>query len=163
MIGFVTREMGLIVKRGNPLGIDSIERLRDPGVRFVGRDPASGTAQLFEQLCAAQGIAASAIGAHAQIEFTHAAVAAYVASGMADVSFGVEAAARQFDLDFVRLVTEDYVFLCRAQLLETEPLQRVLAVMRSAEFQAAVAALPGYAPKDAGLIKPISEVFRSDR
>jgi molybdate-binding protein len=33
------------------------------------------------------------------MEFTHAAVAAYVASDMADASFGVEAAARQFGLD----------------------------------------------------------------
>ena len=48
-----------------------------------------------------------------QMEFTHAAVAAYVASGMADASFGVEAAARQFGLDFIRLLTEDYFFVCR--------------------------------------------------
>lgn len=162
VIGFATREMGLIVKRGNPLGIDRIEKLAGPGVRFVRRDPASGTAQLFEALCAQAGVSPSAIGAETQIEFTHAAVAAYVASGMADASFGVEAAARQFNLDFVRLVTEDYVFVCRAQLLETEALQRVLAVMRSAEFQEAVAALPGYAPKDTGLIKPVSEVFRKE-
>ena len=27
VIGFVTREMGLMVKRGNPLDIDSLERL----------------------------------------------------------------------------------------------------------------------------------------
>ena len=52
-----------------------------------------------------------------QIEFTHAAVAAYVASGMADVSFGVEAAARQFGLDFVRILTEDYFFVCKRAFL----------------------------------------------
>ena len=49
-----------------------------------------------------------------------AAVAAYVASDMADVAFGVEAAARQFGLDFVRLLTEDYYFVCRETLLEQE-------------------------------------------
>jgi len=91
---------------------------------------------------------------------THAAVAAYVASGMADVTFGVEAAARQFDLDFVRLVTEDYVLVCRKQLLETEAMKRILSVMRSPEFQAAIAELPGYAANDAGVIKPVRDVFR---
>jgi hypothetical protein len=50
VIGFVTREMGLMVKRGNPLGIDSLERLLDPAVRFVNRDPDSGTRRLFDQL-----------------------------------------------------------------------------------------------------------------
>jgi molybdate transport repressor ModE-like protein len=160
VIGFVTREIGLIVKRGNPLGIDSIERLLDPSVRFVNRDPASGTRLLFDQLLAQHRIDGARINGYAQIEFTHAAVAAYVASGMADASFGAEAAARQFDLDFVRLVTEDYVFVCLKQRLETEPLKRILSVMRSAEFHAAVAELPGYAAKDAGVIKPVREVFR---
>ena len=79
---------------------------------------------------------------------------------MADVSFGVEAAARQFDLDFIRLVTEDYVFVCRKTLLDTEPMKRILAVMRSGEFNAAMAALPGYASNDSGVIKPVHEVFR---
>src|SRR5678816_320452 len=43
VISFVTREMGLMVKRGNPLGITSLERLLDPEIRFVNRDPDSGT------------------------------------------------------------------------------------------------------------------------
>jgi molybdate transport repressor ModE-like protein len=160
VISFVTREMGLMVRRGNPLGIDSVERLRDPAIRFVNRDPDSGTGLLFEQLLKRHGIDGARITGYEQIEFTHAAVAAYVASGMADVAFGVEAAARQFDLDFVRLVTEDYVFVCRKQLLETEAMKRILSIMRSAEFQAAVAGLPGYAASDAGVIKPVREVFR---
>ena len=123
VIGLVTREMGLMVKRGNPLGIASLERLLDPAVRFVNRDPDSGTRLLFDQMLAQHGIDGARINGYEQIEFTHAAVAAYVASDMADVSFGVEAAARQFDLDFVRLVTEDYFFVCRKQLLELEVLQ----------------------------------------
>jgi hypothetical protein len=129
-------------------------------IRFVNRDPDSGTRLLLDQLLAQRGVDGAHINGYGQIEFTHAAVAAYVASGMADVSFGVEAAARQFELDFVRLVTEDYVFVCRKTLLESEPMKRILAVMRSDEFNAAMSALPGYAAKDAGVIKPVQEVFR---
>jgi molybdate-binding protein len=99
------------------------------------------------------------INGYEQIEFTHAAVAAYVASDMADVSFGVEAAARQFDLDFVRLVTEDYFFVCRKQLLELASIKRVLAIMRSEEFQMAISQLPGYRCKDAGVVKTVAEAF----
>src|SRR5579863_2625770 len=160
VIGFVTREMGLIVKRGNPLAVNSLERLMDPSVRFVNRDPDSGTRRLFDQLLAQRGLDGSQINGCEQVEFTHAAVAAYVASDMADVSFGVEAAARQFDLDFVRLVTEDYFFVCRKQLLESESIKRVLAIMRSEEFQTAVSRLPGYRCKDAGVVKTVREVFQ---
>jgi len=159
-IGLVTREMGLMVKRGNPLGVVSVEQLLDPGVRFVNRDPDSGTRFLFDQLLAQHRVDGSRINGYAQVEFTHAAVAAYVASDMADVTFGVEAAARQFDLDFVRLVTEDYFFICRKQLLVIEPMKRVLAIMRSDEFRDAISQLPGYRCKDAGAIKTIREAFQ---
>jgi molybdate transport repressor ModE-like protein len=160
VVSFVTREMGLIVKNGNPLQIDSLQRLLDPAIRFVNRDPDSGTRRLFEQLLAQHKIDGSLINGYAQIEFTHAAVAAYVASGMADVSFGVEAAARQFDLGFVPLLTEDYFFVCLKQLLQLEAMKRVLSIMRSPAFHAAISGLPGYAVKEAGSIKTAAEVFR---
>src|SRR5215470_14400581 len=160
VIGFVTREMGLMVKRGNPLRISSIGHLLDPAVRFVNREPESGTRLLFDQILQQHNIDSSRITGYEQVEFTHLAVAAYVASDMADVSFGVEAAARQFDLDFVRLITEDYFFVCRKQFLELEPMKRVLAVMRGEEFQTAISRLPGYRCKDAGIVKPVQEVFQ---
>lgn len=159
VVGLVTREMGLMVKRGNPLGITSLEQLLDSPVRFINRDPDSGTRLLFDQLLAQHDLDGSRINGYEQVEFTHAAVAAYVASDMADVSFGVEAAARQFDLDFVQLVTEDYFFVCRKQFLESESMKRVLAIMRGEEFQKAISQLPGYRCKDAGVIKTVAATF----
>jgi molybdate transport repressor ModE-like protein len=160
VIGFVTREMGLMVKPGNPLKISSLDSLLDPKIRFVNRDPDSGTRLLFDQMLVQHGIDAERINGHEKAEFTHAAVAAYVASDMADVCFGVEAAARQFDLDFVRLVTEDYFFVCNRQTLDREPIKRVLALMKSGEFSQAIAGIPGYRINDPGSIKTIKEIFR---
>jgi molybdate-binding protein len=114
---------------------------------------------LFDQLLAQQGLDGSRIEGSKQVEFTHAAVAAYVASGMADVSFGVEAAARKFDLDFVPVVTEDYVFACHRRSLDNPAVQRILAVMRSGAFATAIEALPGYSVRQPGTVQSIGEVF----
>jgi molybdate transport repressor ModE-like protein len=160
IIGFVTREMGLMLRRGNPMAITSLGQLTKKGVRFVNRDPDSGTRNLFDRLLAQEGIDEKEIEGYERVEFTHSAVAAYVASGMADASFGVEAAARQFDLDFVRLITEDYVFVCGKHMIEHAAVQRLLGIMRSPEFGTAIAGLAGYAAKDAGLVKGMREALR---
>jgi molybdate transport repressor ModE-like protein len=157
VISFVTREMGLMVKRGNPLKIASIEDIANRKTRFVNRDHDSGTRLLFDQFLDLHGIDEGRINGAQQIEFTHAAVAAYVASGMADVSFGVEAAARQFDLDFIRLLTEDYFFVCRQAFLETEPMRHVLDIMKGREFHKAIATLPGYEATNTGSVHTVKE------
>jgi molybdate-binding protein len=161
VIHFVTREMGLMVKRGNPLKINSLQALVDRKARFVNRDHDSGTRLLFDQLLALHKIDEAKINGAQQIEFTHAAVAAYVASGMADASFGVEAAARQFGLDFVRLLTEDYFFVCKRAFLETEPMRRVLDIMKGREFHNEVASLPGYVATDTGTVSSVKEFLES--
>jgi molybdate-binding protein len=161
VIHFVTREMGLMVKRGNPLKIASLKDLVDRKARFVNRDHDSGTRLLFDQLLALHKIDETKINSAQQMEFTHAAVAAYVASGMADASFGVEAAARQFGLDFIRLLTEDYFFVCRRAFLETEPMRRVLDIMKGREFHEAVASLPGYVEADTGVVSTVREFLSS--
>src|ERR1700743_1139461 len=102
IVNFVTRAVGVMVKRGNPLNISSVKDIADTKARFVNRDHDSGTRLLFDQLLALHGIDEAQISGAQQIEFTHAAVAAYVASGMADVAFGGEAAARQFGPAFIR-------------------------------------------------------------
>jgi len=161
VISFVTREMGLMVKRGNPLAITSLKDLAERKARFVNRDHDSGTRLLFDQLLALHKIDEAGINGSQQIEFTHAAVAAYVASDMADVSFGVEAAARQFGLDFIRLLTEDYFFVCRRSFLETEPMQRLLEVMKGSTFHEAVARLPGYAAVNTGSVSTVRQFLDS--
>jgi molybdate-binding protein len=76
---------------------------------------------------------------------------------MADASFGVEAAARQFGLDFIRLLTEDYFFVCKRSFLETEPMQRVLDIMKGREFHQAIATLPGYIAANTGAVSTVKD------
>jgi molybdate transport repressor ModE-like protein len=162
VLGFVTREMGLFVKRGNPLSITGLHSLVDPTITFVNRDAGSGTRLLFEQLLAQEKIESDRIPGYQNVELTHAAVAAHVARGMADTGFGVEAAAVEFDLDFVHVIREDYFFLCRSNILNSKPIERLREIISGTDYRRAVSTLPGYAVSDAGIVKTVKKFFREN-
>jgi molybdate-binding protein len=100
-----------------------------------------------------------AIDGYVTEEYTHAAVAAYVASGMADVGLGVEPAARQFNLGFVPIATERYFLICSRQTLQYPWVEEVLRLMRGPEFQELVASLPGYLADRSGEIMELTDAF----
>lgn len=144
LIHLASRMQGMFVAKGNPKGITGLADLARADVRFVNRQQGSGTRVLLELLLTDQGIACAAITGYETAEFTHAAVAAFVASGMADVAFGVETAARRFDLDFIPIISERYFLACQQKALDTPLVEAALDVMASDSFKAALAALPGY-------------------
>lgn len=159
LVDIATRRQGLMVRPGNPKEVYTLTDLTRPGVRFINRQPGSGTRLLLEGLLKAQGITPTGIAGFEQGEYTHAAVAAYVASGMADVGFGLEPPARHFKLDFVPIATERYFLLCRDEVMATPALQTVLAALRDPVFRAALDALPGYDPAAVGTAVPLREVY----
>jgi molybdate transport repressor ModE-like protein len=138
------RTQGMFVARGNPLGLQGLADLAQPGLRFVNRQHGSGTRVLLDLLLAGAGVDTAAIAGYDSAEFTHAAVAAFVASGMADAGFGVETAARRFQLDFLPVIREQYFLACRADALSATMVRAAQDVMTSAAFKATIAALPGY-------------------
>jgi molybdate transport repressor ModE-like protein len=159
LVALATRRQGLMVAPGNPRRIYGVADLARPGVRFINRQPGSGTRVLLDLLLAEAGIAPSQLRGHEQCEFTHAAVAAFVASGMADAGLGVEVPARSFRLEFLPLEQERYFLLADERTLQTEALQPLLALLASPGFQADVARLPGYDARDTGRVMTLDEAF----
>src|SRR5262245_7657332 len=97
-----------------PRRIRTLADLASGRARFLNRQPGSGRRLMFDHLLAAAGIPASRINGYQSEEFTHAAVAATIASGKADAGFGIEAAAWQQGLEFVPLAMERYYLAARA-------------------------------------------------
>ncbi|MGB1239069.1 MAG: substrate-binding domain-containing protein [Pseudomonadales bacterium] len=158
IVRFITRSMGLMVEKGNPKEIACLQDLVDAPVRFINREASSGTRLLFDELLMEEDLPVESIQGYDDTEFTHSAVAAYVAAGMADVGFGVEAAARQFGLDFIELCHEDYLLACHQRTLEQEAMQRFLQAIRTAEFQQQVGALAGYNPQLCGTVVGVDDL-----
>lgn len=162
LIGIATRRIGLMLAGGDPKKVYGISDLARPDLRFVNRQPGSGTRFLLDLLLDQEGVDPSSVHGYEQCELTHAAVAAYVASGMADVGFGVETPARQFKLDFVPIQTERYFLLCEERSLERPAVREMLAIIQSREFKDAVNRLPGYQANDGtGFVTDLKQTFPS--
>jgi putative molybdopterin biosynthesis protein len=160
LVRFVNRRQGLMVARGNPRRIRSLADLVSRRVRFVNRQPGSGTRLCFDRLLGAAGIRALRINGYQIEEFTHAAVAATIASGMADAGFGIEAAARQQGLDFVPLATERYFLAARQATLARPAAHALVAALRSAAFGKLIRTLPGYDAAGIGEVIRVRDAFR---
>ena len=106
-------------------------------------------------------IAPAQISGYNTTELTHAAVAAFVASGMADVGLGVQTAAQRFGLHFIPLLRERYFFALGQDAMTGGELQPVLGVLRSPAFRARVAALSGYDASATGATLTLDQAFNA--
>lgn len=161
VIHVATRHQGLMVAAGNPRKIYGVHDLARADVRFINRQRGSGTRFLLDCLLEEAGVDPARIAGFEQGEFTHAAVAAYVASGMADVGLGVETPARHFKLDFIPLATERYCLICQEASLAKPGIQATLEILRSAAFQREVNLLPGYTAQRCGEVQTLRQAFGS--
>jgi molybdate transport repressor ModE-like protein len=155
LVHLTRRKQGLFLGKGNPKQIGGLGDLSRDDIRFVNRQPGSGTRMLLDLALRRVGVDPDRVNGYASAELTHSAIAAFVASGIADVGFGVEPAAHHFGLDFVPIVDEDYYFACDRSRLERMPLATVIELLRSAAFRQNVAQLDGYDPQDCGKLLDI--------
>ena len=168
LIGCVRRTQGLMVRPGNPLRLRGLADLvmgTDVGagttaVRFINRQPGSGTRLLMDHLLAEQHIDPARIPGYFDApESTHLAVAAALASGVGDVGPGIEAAAAQFGLDFIPLIAEDYYLVCLKDALDHPAVVKLRQALESPAWPAALTALPGYAPWRSGAVLSLTQAL----
>jgi molybdate-binding protein/DNA-binding transcriptional regulator YhcF (GntR family) len=144
VVTLAEREQGLILARGNPLRIGGCADLARPEVRFVNRQPGSGTRSLLDHSLRRLAVNPSEIEGYGRVVPTHLAVAAAVAEGSADAGLGIRAAARAFDLDFLPLARERFDLVLLAADRDASPIAELLAVLAGEEFRSVVAQIGGY-------------------
>ena len=159
IIGFAERTQGLMVARGNPLGLQALHDVVERRARFVNRARGTGTRVVLDELLAQSGLSADAIVGFEGTEPSHTAAAHAVASGMADVGLGIEVAARTQGLDFVPLVQENYHLVCRKSALDDPAIVALRAVLQSSEWQDQMRNIAGYTPFHSGEILPLRAVL----
>jgi putative molybdopterin biosynthesis protein len=144
VVALVRREQGLLLKRGNPKGIKSLEDLRRSTVRFVNRQRGAGTRLLLDYHLNVLGISPELIQGYNQEEYTHLGVAAAVTSGRADCGLGIAAAAQALDLDFIPLFQERYDLIFPKKYAVDVLLKPLFGLLNDRALREAASKLKGY-------------------
>ena len=156
LIKGVNRIQGIIVKKGNPLGINTVDDL--VGKSYINRQRGAGTRVLFDYLLKKEGIETQQIKGYDREGATHMAVAAAIAGDSADAGMGILSAAKALNLDFVPVGNEEYDFAIPVKHLELPHVQKFISVLKSDTFKAKLEQLGGYSAEKAGEIIYIDEV-----
>ena len=147
LIACSRRMQGLMVRKEHAALVRTFPDVVHQRLRFVNRQPGSGTRMLVDHLLHEHSLAPGSLRGYVEnIEHTHVAVALCVASGVADAGIGVEAAALQFGLHFIPVVEEDYFLACLDCSVHHPGVQRLRDVLSGPRWQAILANLPGYRP-----------------
>lgn len=145
------RRQGLIFRKDSKAAdLQSLEDLANSGFIFINRQRGAGTRILLDYKLSQQGISGADIEGYNREEYTHAAVAQAVASGGADVTLGIKAAAEAFGLGFKPLFTERFELIYPAVQEKNWRMQKLISAVNSAAFEKKLKNLGGYILEDIG-------------
>ncbi len=142
LVTLARRTQGWMTAAGNPRGVRGAADLLQPGLRFINRNPGSGTRLWLDGELRRLGIAPETASGCGRVVKTHTEAALAIQSGEADVALGLEAAAIQHGLDFLPLFDERYDLVLPDE--QYQALAPLLDTLQTAAFRRGVEGLRGY-------------------
>jgi molybdate-binding protein/DNA-binding XRE family transcriptional regulator len=154
---FARWEEGLVVQPENPKSIRKIEDLARKTVRFINREPGSGSRSLLDKLLEKAGMLekekdARNIAGYDRIAYGHLAAAYAVATEEADVCLATRSAAHTFGLDFVPLHSERYDLVMRRRTADLPAVKAFIDVLHRATLRRKLEVLAGYDTSETGAL-----------
>ncbi len=148
LVTLAYRTQGLIITGGNPKGVRSAADLTQTGLRFINRNPGSGTRLWLDTELERLGIPSKSIDGYEHTVNTHTECARTIASGQADAALGLQASALQYNLDFIPLFEERYDLVLPRE--QEEALAPLLDYIQTNTFRQTISALTGYTTTHSG-------------
>lgn len=146
------RELGLLLKPGNPLGIRTLADLTRTGVRMINRQQGSGTRHYIEQEFSRLGIDPQAINGYGDSVATHLEVGLKILRQEADAGIATKTTAKLLGLDFSLLTQERFDILVPKERFFSPGIKTLLEIVGSREFRTRVEAMGGYDTSESGRI-----------
>ncbi len=153
VVAFARREQGLVVAPGNPLALHTLEDAITRSSRFGQRQPGAGAQLLLETLLAKRGQTLGDLNAATESFSTGRDLAFAIRAGDVDCGLATRAMANADGLGFVAVVWEDFDIVMRRRTYFEPGPQRLLALMRMAEFHRHGEMLGGFDTSASGMIR----------
>lgn len=134
---------GLVVARGNPLGIKGVADLLRPDVRFVNREEGTGARLLVRYRMEQAGLRPEEISGWNRIVLSQLQVVREVASGAADAGCGAVTAANLYGLDFIPLIRIRFDLAFPVEHWETPAVQQLVGTLKHPWVRAQLTAMQG--------------------
>ncbi|GHV58057.1 hypothetical protein FACS1894216_22710 [Synergistales bacterium] len=138
------REQGIITQRGNPKNIRGFEDIASGRITFENRQPGAGTRVLLDYMLKEQGLTSAGVVGYDRVSITHMEAANKVASGVADVTLGIKAAADALNLHFIPIAREAYELVFCEDFAEHIGSRALMDAIDSPEWREAVKGMGGY-------------------
>jgi len=148
LVTLAHRTQGLLLAPGNPRSIRDLDDLPRHGLRFVNRNPGSGTRLWLDRELRRRGIEPAHIRGYDREVRTHSEAASLIEAGEADSALGLQAAAGQHGLGFIPLFEERYDLVLPRE--NERALAPLLDYLQSAAFRTGLNSLMGYNPAHSG-------------
>jgi putative molybdopterin biosynthesis protein len=147
------RQQGMMVKKGNPFKVKTLEDVISKGLRIVNRQKGAGTRVLLDYEINRLGFEPQQILGYENEVFTHYAAATSILSGVADVAFGIQFIADYLGLDFIPWKKEVFELCMRKDDLGDSKLISLIDLIKSKSFVDKNMSFSGYDFSDTGKIR----------
>ncbi|WP_416881620.1 substrate-binding domain-containing protein [Marivita sp.] len=148
LVAFAARKRGLVY-RADGIALGGLSDLA--GRRFVPRQAESGTDALFREIAGREGLDLSHLTL-ADVARTEDEAVEAVRRGDADTTFGLEAVARSYGLEFLPVIEEHFALLVDRKAWFEAPVQKLMAFCATDTFANRAKTSGGYDIVDLGKV-----------
>jgi putative molybdopterin biosynthesis protein len=143
-VNFSKREQGIIIQKGNPKNIVSINDFARDDVRIVNRPLGTGTRLLLDYEIARSDIATENIAGYDMEVSRHLDAGLEVLAGRADAAPAIRSVAGMLGIDFIPLRWERFDLLISRERFFEKGIQSFISLLHEEEFRQLAESFEGY-------------------
>lgn len=153
LVAFCRREQGLLVAPGNPLKLKSVADVAKSKARIAVRPKGAGAQLLLLALLAQAKLTYADLDVVSTVSPTGPDIAQAIRAGRAQCGVATRSVANAAGLDFVPLIWERFDMVMRQRDYFQQPMQALMAFLRSSDFAARAREMDGFDLSSTGTVR----------